>query len=263
MKQCGSHHPSVIGSGLRYLVQLGGAGLILVLALPSESLAQTSTPTTNMTRKTYGKRAQVGLEFAPGVAIPFKKYLDFGSSTSRYSMDNGPGFGFGLSLLLNRFEIRWGYSRLASGTVDGKLPDKFVQDFEQLLGKQVEQTIHVEAPDPLVFHSLSFGYRLTFAIRHNVHLSFPLALGPVIASPPAFGMYNYNLFGLGANAGIHAEYLFRKCLALGGGARFSAYVTEPDPNLAGAGLIATQNLFDNVIAWIPLLSIGIHARIYY
>ena len=54
-----------------------------------------------------------------------------------------------------------------------------------------------------------------------------------------------------------------KLLAIGLDLRFSTYITEPDANLAGAGYAATKKVFDNAVAWLPMLSIGASARVYY
>jgi len=197
------------------------------------------------------------------VAIPFRKYLDFGSGVNTYSMENGAGFGFGLCLTLNNVELRWAYSRLAAGMVRGRIPDEIATAVNQYLGKNINQDINIEATDPLVFHNLTLGYRFTFTPTQKLSLAIPLGFGTVIANPPPFGLIHYSLFGLGGHVGFLADFNVTRFLSLGANIRFSVYVTEPDPNLAGAGLAATNKVFDNAVAWLPLLSLGAHLRLHY
>jgi hypothetical protein len=68
------------------------------------------------------KRALVGIEIAPGVAIPFKRYLDFGSGNSTYFMENGSGFSIAISLTLDNVELRYHYTSLSAGRVKGQIP---------------------------------------------------------------------------------------------------------------------------------------------
>jgi hypothetical protein len=131
------------------------------------------------------------------------------------------------------------------------------------LGLNLNQTINVQASEKLIMHHLSLGYRFTFSFLDNLQLAVFLGAGIVIVESPSFGIVNYSLMGFGLQTGFVAEYILFDLLALGGSARFSMFVTEPDPNLAGAGLAATEKIFDNAVAWLPMLSLGVHARIYY
>ena len=210
----------------------------------------------------YANRAKWGVEVTPGVAIPFKKYLDFGSGQNTYSMENSPGSGISICLMLNNVEFRWGYAALGAGLVQGRIPDNIVQQ-TAAIGLNLNQTINVQATEKLIMHHLSLGYRFTFSPVEHLQLAVPLGAGIVIVEPPSFGIVNYSLMGFGVQTGFVAEYTLFDLIALGGSARFSMYVTKPDPNLAGAGLAATEKIFDNALAWLPMLSLGVHARIYY
>ncbi|MCC6750337.1 MAG: hypothetical protein IT371_21915 [Deltaproteobacteria bacterium] len=214
-------------------------------------------------KKTYGKRSVVGLEIAPGVAIPFKKYLDFGGGNDTYTMENGVGAGFALCLTLNHWEFRWAYTSLSTGRVKGRIPDSAFSAIPEALRSGVKQVIDLEAQQSLILHHVGMGYRFTFEPTERFRIAIPVGFGMVVASPPDFGVVNYSLFGFGGQAGVLAEYTLFKVLALGADARFSMFVTEPDANLAAAGIAATQNVFDNAIAWLPMLFLGIHARVYY
>ena len=214
------------------------------------------------------KRVLVGLEITPGVAIPFKEYLDFGDDgADRYFMENGAGFAFSISLTLNRLELRYAYASLSTGRVKGRLPDSVVNalnQYNQLVGEPpVSQDLDLEAPSNLKMHHVSLGYRVTWEIGKIFSLVFPLGFGLVVAQPPNFGIVNYSLFGFGAFAGIRPEVKIGKFVAVGLDTRFAAYITEPDANLAGAGYAATKKVFDNAIAWLPMLSVAAAARVSY
>jgi hypothetical protein len=213
--------------------------------------------------KKYATRAEVGVELAPGVAIPFKKYLDFGSGEYRYTMQNGAGFGFGLAVLLNRFELQWSYARLGAGQVSGRVPDEIVNNVKQYFQKDLPTVISGDAPGPLVVHTLTLGYRLTFEPRPRLKLGVPIGGGLAITEPPAFGIVNYSLFGFAGHVGFLAEYQIARVISVGGNLRFTMLVTEPDPNLAGAGIAATKKIFENAVAWLPLLAVGAHVRVHY
>lgn len=214
-------------------------------------------------------RVLVGIEITPGVAIPFGNYLDFGSDSGadNYFLENGPGFGISVSLTLNRLELRYAYASLSTGRVKAALPDDVVNAlnlYNQAAGLPlVSKTIDIEAPTNLKMHHLSLGYRITWEITKVFNLVFPVGFGLVVAQPPDFGIVNYSLFGFGAFAGIRPEFKIADVVAIGVDTRFSAYVTEPDANLAGAGYAATKKVFDNAVAWLPMLSVAASARIYY
>ncbi|MFH1132409.1 MAG: hypothetical protein V1754_13820, partial [Pseudomonadota bacterium] len=255
---------SSMPKGIRALLALS-----LIVGVGTEALAETKEDEKpSEVQKKYATRAKLGVELSPGVAIPFKKYLDFGGATNSYSMENGVGFGFGLCVTLNNVEFRWAYSALSTGTVTGHIPDEVytaIQTIEQLTGQKIvqSQNIDKQAHEALILHHLSLGYRLTFEPTKNLQLVFPFGAGVVIATPPDFGLISYNLFGGGIQAGLLTEYTIANMLALGGSVRLSMYVTEPDPNLAGAGFAATEKIFDNAVAWLPMIWAGIHARVYY
>lgn len=213
------------------------------------------------------KRVLVGVELTPGVAIPFKKYLDFGNDANPYNMENSAGFSMGVALTLNNLELRYAYSALSAGRVQGRLPDELVTALNQLAqlsgGQPVNQVIDIQAPSALKLHHIALGYRITFEIHEMFQLAFPLGFGIVISQPPDFGVVNYSLFGFGGYVGVRPELKLAKMLAIGLDVRFSTYITEPDANLAGAGYAATKKIFDNAVAWLPMLSIGASARVYY
>jgi hypothetical protein len=214
------------------------------------------------------ERVLVGLEITPGVAIPFGNYLDFGDAgADNYFLENGAGFAISVSLTLNRLELRYAYASLSTGRVKAELPDEVVNAlniYNQAAGlPAVSKSIDIEAPSNLEMHHLSLGYRITWEITKVFNLVFPVGFGLVIARPPDFGIVNYSLFGFGAFAGIRPEFKIGDLVAIGVDTRFSAYITEPDANLAGAGYAATKKVFDNAIAWLPMLSVAASARIYY
>jgi hypothetical protein len=212
------------------------------------------------------ERALIGLEVAGALQIPFKNYLAFGDN--QYFMENGLGGGLALSMTLNEMELRWTYSVLSTGRVKGRIPDEALAGL-QLIDRQMGGTgqipaqIDQEAGESLVFHAITFGYRLTFEPSRVFHVVVPFGAGVVAAQPPSFGLLNYSLWGFAAHVGLRGEVLVAKMLALGLDTRFSVYVTEPDPNLGAAGYAATRNAFDAAVAWLPMLSIALHARLYY
>jgi len=246
-------------------------GLLQTVFAPTAALAAPEvtpgaalpSPAPVVQQRRYARRAEIGVEFAPGVAIPLKRYLDFGSGQDRYTMENGAGFGFGLALTLNHFELRWTYARLSAGQVQGHLPETLVQPIQQYLGKTINPDLDVAAPGPLIIHNISAGYRVTFAPTPRFHLALPIGLGLVISSPPSFGLFSYDLFGLAAHVGLLAEYTVGRFFSFGGDLRCAFNVTEADPNLGAAGIAATKKVFENSVAWVPLLSVGVHVRVHY
>jgi len=223
----------------------------------------TAAPPIVKSEPRYAERAEVGLEFSPGFDLPLKRYLDFGSGLDRYFMDNSAGFGFGLALTLNRMELRWGYSRLGAGRVQGRIPPEITQLVSAYLNRTLPSEISLQADGPLIIHSVTLGYRPAVPLWRGLTLAVPLGIGLVIAEPPNFGLMRYSLFGIGANVGPLLEYAVARLVSVGTSVRFSAYVTEPDPNLAGAGLLATNKIYNNALAWLPLLSFEVHGRIHY
>ncbi len=214
------------------------------------------------------ERVLVGLEITPGVAIPFGNYLDFGDSGAHnYFLENGIGFALSVSLTLNRLELRYAYASLSTGRVKAELPGDVVDAlniYNQAAGlPTVSKTIDLEAPSNLKMHHLSLGYRITWEIMKTFNLVFPIGVGLVVAQPPDFGIIHYSLFGVGAFAGVRPEITIADLVAIGIDARFSTFITEPDANLAGAGYAATKKVFDNAIAWLPMLSVAVSARVYY
>lgn len=223
--------------------------------------------------RTSGKRrrvsrALVGFELAPGVAIPFGNYLDFGSGDNTYAMENGVGFGLAVSLTLDAFEFRYTYTALSTGRIKGRLPDGVYTDLQQLdtlLGGTlgVQQDLDQEASSALLFHNVTFGYRMNLDLMEGWRIAVPFGFGIVVATPPEFGLFHYNLYGFGGHIGLRSEWMIGGMLALGLDARFSIYLTEADPNLGAAGYAATKNVFDNVVGWLPMLTLSATARLYY
>lgn len=223
--------------------------------------------------RTEGKRrrvsrALVGFEMAPGVAIPFGSYLDFGSGDNSYSMENGVGFGLAVSLTLDAFEFRYTYTTLSTGRIKGRLPADLATSLEQLDtliggGLDVQRDFDQDAPGALLFHNVTFGYRMNLDLSAKWRVAVPFGFGIVVASPPEFGLFHYNLYGFGGHIGLRSEWIVGGMVALGLDARFSIYVTEADPNLGVAGYAATKNVFDNVIGWLPMLTVSATARLFY
>ncbi len=214
------------------------------------------------------ERAVIGLEVGGALQIPFRNYLQFGSGANQYYMENGLGGGFSLSLTLNDVEVGWTYSVLGTGRVSGRIPDEVRTWLEQISRQTggtgvVPAQIDLEAGDALKFHALTFGYRLTFEPARVFHLVVPFGIGIVAAQPPSFGLLNYSLWGFASYAGLRGEVLVAKILALALDTRFSIYLTEPDANLGAMGYAATRNAFDAAVAWLPMLSVALHARVYY
>jgi hypothetical protein len=214
------------------------------------------------------RRATIGVELGGAVAVPFKNYLSFGSGTNAYYMENGVGGGVALSVTLNDVEVRWQHSILSTGRVKGRIPDSVLPSL-QLIDKtmggtgQIAQDIDIEATGALVMDSITFGYRLTFAPARRFHIVVPIGAGVVAAQPPRFGLLAYTLWGFAADVGLRGEVLLAKILALGLDTRFDIYLTEPDPNLGAAGYAGTKNAFDAAVAWLPMLSVSLYARVYY
>lgn len=214
------------------------------------------------------ERALIGLEVAGALQIPLRNYLSFGSGTNQYFMENGLGGGFALSLTLNDVELSWTYSSLGTGRVKGHIPDE-IRPWLELISKQTGGTgvvpaeIDLEAGEALTFHAITFGYRLTFEPSPVFHVVVPFGVGVVAARPPSFGLLNYSLWGFASYAGLRGEVLVKKLVAIGLDTRFSIYLTEPDANLGAAGYAATRNAFDAAVAWLPMLSVALHARLYY
>jgi hypothetical protein len=183
-------------------------------------------------------------------------------------MENRVGGGLAVSLTLDNVELRWSYSSLSTGRVKAHIPTEAIEGLrlidQQLGGSgQIEQDIDKQVEEALVIHAVSLGYRLTFEPARIVRLVVPLGFGIVAAQPPSFGLLRYSLYGFGVHAGLRGEVLVAGLVALGLDTRFSIYVTEPDPNLGAAGYAATQNAFDAAVAWLPMLTVALHARIYY
>ncbi|MCA9666818.1 MAG: hypothetical protein KC503_14560 [Myxococcales bacterium] len=213
------------------------------------------------------ERAKVGIEFVPGVAVPFKNYLDFGSGNNTYSMQNGAGFGFAISLTLNFVELRYAYTSLSTGRVQGRLPDDAVTAVNlvrQADGKApITADIDVEAPSNLVIHNITFGYRFAFELSKLFKIIIPFGFGIVIAKPPDFGILSYSLYGFGGYVGLRGEFQIAGMFGIGVDTRLSIFVTEPDPNLAAAGYAATESIFENAVAYLPMLNVALSLRYHY
>jgi len=214
------------------------------------------------------ERARLGLELGGGLNIPFKNYLDFGSGTNKYFMENGLGGAFTLDLTLNNLEVRYAYSVLGTGRVKGHIPDDALTAInlvdKQLGGSgQVPADVDKQAEGTLTMHALTVGYRFTLELARRFNLIFPLAAGWVAVQPPRFGLLSYTLYGFTASAGLRGELLAHKYVSLALDTRFTAMITEPDPNLGALGYAGTKNVFDAAVAWLPMLSVALHARVHY
>jgi len=216
----------------------------------------------------HGCGARLGLELGGGLNIPFKNYLDFGSGTNKYFMENGLGGAFTLDLTLNNLEVRYAYSVLGTGRVKGHIPDDALTAInlvdKQLGGSgQVPADVDKQAEGTLTMHALTVGYRFTLELARRFNLIFPLAAGWVAVQPPRFGLLSYTLYGFTASAGLRGELLAHKYVSLALDTRFTAMITEPDPNLGALGYAGTKNVFDAAVAWLPMLSVALHARVHY
>lgn len=216
------------------------------------------------------ERSQFGLHVATGVAIPFGSMLKFQSGGSGAELENGVGFSLRMALTLASFEIVWNMSILSTGAVNGRISQELrdaIADVVELAGGKgddVQRDVTLDGPGkPLVTHHLAFGYRPSFHPIPEVSIAVPFGLGPVFVEAPRPDTTSFALGGAGLYMGLLAEYLYRGFLGLGGSVQGSVYVTEPDPQVLVSSFVTTAKLHGDRLAWLPMMTFSLHARVYY
>ncbi len=243
-----------------------GEGEKTAAVLNRPSAANLETEIAKTTDVPSESRPPLSIELSPALAIPLKNFLEFGDEEKNFAMENGLGFSLGLAMMFNEMEFRYSYTRLSTGKVRGQIPDDIAdslrQTVQEAIGKTIPKQVALDVPGALEFHHITLGFRPTFTPSRRIRCDLPLAMGFLISSVPDYGVAKHTLMGLGASLGLSLEYVIERTVVLGTNLRFSIYFTEPEPYIAGAGINATGKSTGNVIAWLPMLAVGIQARLF-
>lgn len=197
-------------------------------------------------------KSKVELEIAPGAAIPIGTYLVTDAGGVDQSIKNTAGFGLGVHLLLDDWELRYALSVLPSPTVSVRLTADAVDTWNDVIDElsltdggitpnTADGGFESEGSgDPIQLHHINFGYRFRF-LEGPFRLYIPLGVGLSITSGPS-ELLSRALYGLSANTGLGFSYEAASWFEIGSSLRYLFTFSEANTNLAVVTLLAQSGL---------------------
>ena len=181
---------------------------------------------------------EVTAEF--GVGIPCNKFVNANGKEgdSHVRVSNSPGFSLQTSLLLNSFDFHYGMSSLPIKEFDLRIPDNMLAAAAQQ-GLNLDKQYSGKLDANLVFHELTFGYRIYVYRNGGWRIFLPNGLGPAIVTG---GGVSRSLFGASATLGVGADWAFIPgfpYVLANVTARYNFFITETSQELVGIGYLTS------------------------
>lgn len=223
----------------------------LLAALAVAALGLTLAP------RPAAARMVATLEFGGGAAIPLARYIDAESPRGHNTIENGVHGALNLSILFDNWQFRYAANFVSLGVQDFSLPQSTFEEVnrvaEQLTGAPLLQAREAreDLGESLVFHSLTFGYRFYF-LRGRWQPYLPLEIGATIVDSDVLSR---TLYGVTAASGIGLDVRIWRFLYAGLSVRYNFYLTETDQNIAGLGLVASEDIFESTVAMAHVIAI--------
>lgn len=202
-------------------------------------------------------KSSISVELAPGVAVPVGSYLTTRGSGIDQTIDSGTGFGMGLHLVLDGWEVRYALSVLPTKSVELELAPDIVDEWNAfaegaglgelaLIPNTVDGGVSSQSSgDALSIHHVNLGYRIPL-LSGPVELYLPVGLGTSITTSSS-DLLSRDLWGFSANAGIGVNYALFDWLLLGGSVRYLFTITEVDANVALVAKISSTGFTSDLI----------------
>lgn len=204
-------------------------------------------------------RAELEVEFVPGLAIPLVNFLVTDGPTFSEEADSGVGFGGQLHILLDDWEFGYSVSVLPTNTVTTTVDEEFSKLYNEasadaaealgqdLLGTLDAGTTRRSGSDvaAVTIHHVQVGYRF-YPFRERIRTYIPLSIGLALVTSDN-SMVSRTLYGLGASTGIGIDYDFLPWLRVGGTVRYFFTFSESAGDITLRSVIANFGFSEDLI----------------
>lgn len=179
-------------------------------------------------------KSDISVEVAPGVAIPVGGFLHTKAGGIDYRITNTTGFGMGVHLVLDGWEVRYALSILPTKSVEVDVDSGAISalsDISERLGtgpitgNQPDGSLSTSSGGEAIrVHHINFGYRIPLWTG-PLSVYLPIGLGAAITTS-SDNLLTRDLWGFSGNTGLGIDYALFDWLQIGGSVRYLITVSE-------------------------------------